>query len=129
MFLFEQIIDVPNNTKDQLYVEVNSWFVETFNSAESVIEFQDKEAGRVMGKYSFFMDGDSNFIIRSTITVDVKDNKVRIQCTKPMLKYFIDHWTDWFPVDTELGANKVQTQWNSLASNLKSRLSKIESEW
>jgi len=53
MLHFEKIINVLNTPKDELYIKVNSWFVETFTSAESVIEFQDKEAGRVMGKYIF----------------------------------------------------------------------------
>jgi len=48
---YEQIIEVPGASKEELYSRVNSWFVETFNSAESIIEFQDKEIGKVMGKY------------------------------------------------------------------------------
>jgi hypothetical protein len=50
---FEKVIDVPGFSKSDLYVKANAWFVETFNSAESVIEFQDKEAGKIMGKYVF----------------------------------------------------------------------------
>lgn len=33
------------------YVKANEWMVNTFNDAESVIQFSDKEAGVVKGKY------------------------------------------------------------------------------
>ncbi len=37
--------------KDDLYVKANQWMVENFNSAKSVIQFSDKDAGIVSGKY------------------------------------------------------------------------------
>ncbi|WP_107822016.1 DUF4468 domain-containing protein [Mangrovibacterium marinum] len=46
----EQVIEVPG-TKDELYVKANEWMVRSFNNAKSVIQFQDKEAGKIMGKY------------------------------------------------------------------------------
>ena len=33
------------------YVKANEWIVRTFNDAESVIQFTDKEAGIIKGKY------------------------------------------------------------------------------
>jgi hypothetical protein len=56
---FEKVIDVSNLSKSDIYIKANAWFVETFNSAESVIEFQDKEAGKIMGKVCFFLHGRS----------------------------------------------------------------------
>src|SRR5574344_2909153 len=53
MRTYKRIIEIPGQTKDQIYIRANSWFVETFNSAESGIEFQDKEAGKIMGNYVF----------------------------------------------------------------------------
>ena len=47
------IFDYPNKTNDQLYILANTWFVEYFNSDESIIEFQDKENGKIAGKYTF----------------------------------------------------------------------------
>ena len=49
----EVIFDFPNKTNDQLYILANTWFVEYFNSDESIIEFQDKENGKIAGKYTF----------------------------------------------------------------------------
>ncbi len=50
---FKRIIEVPNRTKNSLYVSANSWFVDIFDYAGSVIEFTDKEQGRIIGKYVF----------------------------------------------------------------------------
>ncbi len=43
---FKCVIEVPNKSKNSLYVSANSWFVDTFDYAGSVIEFTDKEEGR-----------------------------------------------------------------------------------
>lgn len=40
-----------DKNKNDLYVSANNWMAETFNSAKSVIQFTDKEAGVVTGKY------------------------------------------------------------------------------
>lgn len=39
--------------KNDLYVKANQWMVENFNNAKSVIQFSDKEAGIVSGRYYF----------------------------------------------------------------------------
>ena len=36
------VVEIPNKTADELFVLANSWAVDTFNSAEAVIEFSDK---------------------------------------------------------------------------------------
>lgn len=72
-------------TKDQNYIIVNSWFVENFTNAKSVIQFSDKESGIVSGKYwtgshiqgSVFLPVvvDTYAIIR----VNTIDNAIRIE--------------------------------------------------
>jgi Domain of unknown function (DUF4468) with TBP-like fold len=81
---YEKIIEVPNLSKDQLYIRANAWFVEAFKSAESVIQFQDKEAGSIMGKYVFKSSYTSNkYHYRNIISIDVRDNKARIKFYEP----------------------------------------------
>ncbi|MCX6238091.1 MAG: DUF4468 domain-containing protein [Bacteroidia bacterium] len=77
-----EIIDV-SGTKNDLYVSANLWMVRTFGSAKSVIQFQDKEAGKIMGRYlmrSFgvVIKGASAIDVYSLITISVKDNATRI---------------------------------------------------
>lgn len=46
-----KIIEVEGKSKDKLFVDANNWMVSVFKSAESVIEFSDKEEGAIIGKY------------------------------------------------------------------------------
>ncbi len=37
--------------QDQLYVQANLWLVKIFTDSKSIIQFSDKEAGVIAGKY------------------------------------------------------------------------------
>ena len=123
---FEKIIEIPNTTKDELYIKANEWFVNTFNSAESVIQFQDKEAGKIMGKYKFRIvvghPVSLNAGMKSTISVDVKDNRAKI---------FIQGLTSDFGADLTNDLEFVKEArkvWNKMALSLEKSLNK-EVEW
>jgi hypothetical protein len=75
------------------YIKANEWMVETFNNAESVIQFTDKEAGIVKGKYimkgavaaSTYAVSQPSF--SSIITIRVKDQGSRIEIIPPSGMY------------------------------------------
>ncbi len=130
---FKRVIDVPNRSKNKLYVSANSWFVDTFDYAGSVIEFTDKEEGRIIGKYVFnTFQGFENFIIRQTITVDVKDGRVRLTISNPYYKWIgdnIDGDKDdpsevFEPLVTEDGLEIARREWEKLAQSLTNYLRK-----
>ena len=83
-FKQEKIIDIPNESKDNLFITANDWMVSTFNNAESVIQFSDKSEGTIIGKYLlsgtvYTLYGSTNDTrLFAKITVQVKDNKARI---------------------------------------------------
>ena len=86
-----KIIDSPGIKKDRLFVLANSWAVDTFVSAESVIEYSDKEAGIIKGKYVLsFSEGIYTYTARSTITIEVKDGAVRITIADPYIRVTSD---------------------------------------
>ena len=81
-------------SKDDLFVLANEWMVESFGNAESVIQFTDKEAGIVKGKYvlqegSYTPGVYVGYGIRTAsttvksvtaiITVRVKEGSVRLE--------------------------------------------------
>ncbi|MFR2069327.1 MAG: DUF4468 domain-containing protein [Bacteroides nordii] len=82
------IIDAPGKNKDQVYVEVNNWFVHSFNSGKSVIQLNDKEAGVVIGKgfinnvakHTSFAS-NANIHAWIIIRIDIKDDKFRVMTT------------------------------------------------
>lgn len=87
----EEVINLEGS-KNDLYVRANKWMVENFNNAKSVIQFSDKEAGVVAGKYLIGTVGSmgtglaSSYVgptkdVFAVITIDVKDNAAKITLT------------------------------------------------
>ncbi|WP_026810521.1 DUF4468 domain-containing protein [Arenibacter latericius] len=72
--------------KNDLFVKANNWMVEIFTSPKSVIQFSDKEAGVVTGRY-LFKDFGSTIVmgevvdfgqIYAIIKLNVKDGATKI---------------------------------------------------
>lgn len=97
---FQDVITLDGQSKDEIYLSVNQWFVERFVSSESVIEFQDKQGGKISGKYvSSFKIGILYADLKSIITIDIKDGKARY--TSKAINY---KWSD-------------ENQWRILRAN------------
>ena len=73
-----------NGSKNDLYVKAKEWFVKTFSSANHVIQMDDKDAGKIMGKgltrsfYTVMMTSvqhETNYLI----SVHVKDNRYKYE--------------------------------------------------
>jgi len=131
-----KIIEVPNTSSNELYVKCNEWFVRTFNSAESVIEFSDKDNGKIIGKYVFQATMISR--IKSTITVDIKNNKIRVKCDTPtVISLSPDLQEDLVLTEEYIQykswrktLSKINLEWENLVKNLESSLIEDEEdEW
>jgi|TARA_B110000240_G_scaffold128291_1_gene142615 hypothetical protein len=80
--------------KNSNFIKANEWMVQSFNDAKSVIQFKDKEAGIVKGKYlmkagvvstSPYTASIPSFY--SIITIRVKDSIARIEVNAPSGMY------------------------------------------
>lgn len=76
-------VDSSKENKDELYLKAKSWLAKTFVSANSVIQLDDKEAGKIIGKGAMLYDDGSDYYkvhhtVRYTLTVNVKNNKYRL---------------------------------------------------
>lgn len=72
-------IDEVKGIKSELYTRASVWFAKTFNDSKSVLEVQDKEAGRLVGKGISDCDPiNTTGGIRYTLDVAVKDGKSRM---------------------------------------------------
>jgi hypothetical protein len=131
---FEKIIDIPNLSKSEIYIKANAWFVETFNSAESVIEFQDKEAGKIMGKYIYgYTEGVYTQKVRQTISIDIRENKIRFIINDPYFKTTSGLGqaypnASYSPLVTQAGLNKARVEWENLSNSLADYL-KSDDSW
>lgn len=84
-FQFE-LIDTVNADKNYIYVKAHEWISKTYGSAKTVIDMQDKEAGKLIGKaqatvkidyasmYGPLVHTDN---VRYVISIDCKDGKYR----------------------------------------------------
>lgn len=76
------------------YIKANEWMVENFGDAESVIQFTDKDAGIVKGKYSMYSGQAQSAYTPavgryfSMITLRVKDNGAKIEVA-PLGKFSV----------------------------------------
>ncbi len=80
---YTSIIDAPDRSKDQLFVIAKTWFAISYKSANAVIQMEDKEAGKIIGKgiiqpQTKFM-GMTTYCgcINHVVVIDIKDNKLR----------------------------------------------------
>jgi len=84
----QEVVETKSS-KNDLFVKANQWMVKTFNNAESVIQFSDKESGTITGKYmlkqTYSVGSNYQYVpnggIFAVINIDIKDNKARITIT------------------------------------------------
>ncbi|UOQ64424.1 DUF4468 domain-containing protein [Hymenobacter volaticus] len=76
---YQGVVEVPGTTKDQLYVRAYEWLAKTYRSANAVIQMQDKEAGRLVGKgvMKVTLRGFNAGYVQHTITIYLKDGRYK----------------------------------------------------
>jgi hypothetical protein len=79
-----EVVSVDGLTKDQLYSAALAWFGETFKSAKNVLDVQDREAGRIVGKPLYQYEptvfiGSARIrgVVSYSVTLEVKDGRYR----------------------------------------------------
>jgi hypothetical protein len=83
---FEKSLVLETNHNSN-YIKANEWMVNTFNDPKSIIQFSDKEAGIVKGKYVMYSGQVATKYTAaiqpyySVITIRVKDNASKIEIT------------------------------------------------
>ncbi|MDR2584809.1 MAG: DUF4468 domain-containing protein [Prevotellaceae bacterium] len=84
----EKVIEMPGVSKDDLFIRANEWATKQFRFPESVIEYSDKDAGTIMGKYTtdYSMKGHATRTLQ-TMIIEIKDEKVRITIEDPWYRY------------------------------------------
>ena len=82
------VIEAPGKAKEEIFVEANNWFIHSFVSAKSTIEFADKDQGVLIGKGYIAnvsshqsMGGSSEVSAWIIVRVDIKDEKFRVITT------------------------------------------------
>lgn len=83
---YNEVVPLQGITKDQLYVRAREWFAQTFKSAQAVIQMDDKEAGKIIGKGSakgsfYYLLTLFSFSLNYTVSITLKDGRYRYEIT------------------------------------------------
>jgi hypothetical protein len=75
---YQRTIEVAG-TKDELFIKTMKWMTKTFQSAKSVIQYQDKEAGIVTGNGRIDTNNPVTTVyLDFVLTIEIKDAKARL---------------------------------------------------
>ncbi len=83
LITYQGVVEVPGATKDQLYTRAYEWMAKTYRSANAVIQMQDKESGRLVGRGSTraTVRGYDAGVVRHTLTLYFKDGRYKYVLT------------------------------------------------
>ncbi|NID09385.1 DUF4468 domain-containing protein [Fibrivirga algicola] len=119
---YQQVIQVKNN-KASLFKNAQTWVTKSFGDYKSVIQFEDKEAGRLVIKgFSDINDAASIFSkLKYVITIDCKDDRYRVIMTdiEQGMKGAVE--TYYIMVD-----DKTLSAENRIMANIKNQEEKLE---
>lgn len=77
----ESIVNVPNQDQKSLFKKTRQWFSQYFVSGESVVDYEDKDSGTIIGNGIASNGTDSlgliSYKFKYNIRIDTKDNKFR----------------------------------------------------
>jgi hypothetical protein len=89
---FERIVDAPGFSKDKIFESTKIWVAQNFRSAKAVMEYENKEAGRIIGNGVIDYPcsgmeclGKSNWKVLFTMQVDIKEQKFKLTFTNLVL--------------------------------------------
>ena len=71
----QRVIDMTDTPKNTLFDKSRMWFASAFAKANSVIQYENKENGTIMGNGVATISSDR---LKFAISTEVKDNKARI---------------------------------------------------
>lgn len=104
---YQQVIEAPSKTKQQLYVALNYWATATFKD-NNAITLNDKEAGCIIISSTIkniaeHMGTISKYSVSITpiIRLDIKDGKIRVTYTVQNYDILDDISGGWFGIATD----------------------------
>ena len=125
---YQQVIEVTGG-KDTLFTKSLQWLAKTYTDSKEVIEYQDKEAGQIIGRGATQVLYNPTGIapiylnIRYAITIEVKENRARITFDQiynpqsPAAPIWLDSW------------NRLQPKYKDLVDDYNKYLNAENEDW
>lgn len=84
----QKVFDAPGYSREQIYDGAKIWISENFRSAKAVLEYENKEAGTIIGNGNIQFPcqgwkcmGTGGWKVSFTMRTDIKDQKFRLTFT------------------------------------------------
>ena len=138
--IYQRVFEFPDLAKDEIFSKTRMWMVKIFNDSESVIEYSDKEEGKIMGKYSqsdVTVNGmNATYKVKYTLTIEIKQNKARLTIEDPFMISYVSPYLQGQQevnsiIDKEVFINSLkENQWPNLVESYEFYMaSKNEDNW
>ncbi len=131
----ERVIEVPEHSQDELYVMTHAWLSEEFRSSGSVINFRDRDSGKIVGDYTYtYYKLTTPYKTNQTLNISTRDNQIKIKLANPMytyredVVYGIETWSSPRPVRSAGDLETLRAQWNKFIDGLETFI-ESETNW
>jgi len=135
---YSSVIGVENKSKNEIYSKARQWFSHHFVSGESVVDYEDKTEGTIIGNGITNIGTTALGMVKEEIEfqirVDTKDGRFRTE-TKITKHYNVDsqngrYEASWVTPERKLKAEAaVERTVASLKSYVTDRTSKSNTDW
>ena len=114
-------------SKEKLFSLTNEWLARTFVSSKDVIDYKNEEEGKIIckGYLPINYTGLGNAYLRLILTIDVKDNKVRMvyECLYNEVNGMKSEIVNKFQV------GKINEKINELMESFNNYINKSDDNW
>lgn len=127
-----KVIEIPGYAKDKIFSSSKMWIAENFKSAKSVIEYENKDEGVLIGNgvinypcEGFECVGKGAWTVPFTMKIEVKDQKIRtsfsnIQLSMPATAGMYAAPSTTIPAVASEDVNKITAKLLKFGDDIKS---------
>lgn len=83
---YSEVVPIEGKSKEDLNISAKKWFVNTFKSAQEVIQLEDRDQGVIVGKGNLgvtlsMLSSQNVGYVRFTVKIEVKEGRYRYSFT------------------------------------------------
>lgn len=129
----ERVMEAPTYSKEQIFNSTKIWIAENFKSAKSVIEYENKEDGTVIGNgvidfpcSGMSCIGQEHWTVPFTMRVDMKNERLKLTFINVQIKYPASAYVSAYEgaVFNKLDLDKIKPELLKLGDKLLSSMDK-----
>ena len=118
---YTEVVQVPDATREQLYLRAKAWFSNAFKDSKEVIQMDDRESGTIMGKGNKTIWLETAFVpvevtLHFTVKVFCKEGRYKYEITDMSYSGWVEsyHWkstTEEMFDDSKVYKKNKKTRW------------------